>query len=359
MLAITSHADTLNSVRPEAELFIGLANAGVEMSVMTESDSPYADNMRAAGIEILDYDITKKLARRSVRALRQCFKAKRFDIVYAFNNKAICNAAFAAIGLPLVLLTYRGQTGNISRSDPGAYLTHLHPRVDGIICVAKAVEVQLAKEVGSRKTLHTVYKGHDLSWYQDAPTTRSSIGLNDDQFVIGCVANNRPRKGVRYLLQACATLKDIPTLHLLLIGSDMDERTLGQQVAQLGMTARVSLLGRREDATALIQCCDVAVLPAIRREGLPKSVIEAMVYAVAPVVTDTVGYAELVEVGNSGLVVPPADASALASALRRLHDDPEARASFAAAARERIHREFNVHQTVAGTLAVFQSHLQK
>ncbi|MEL6870015.1 MAG: glycosyltransferase [Pseudomonadota bacterium] len=357
VLAITSHGYTLNAVRPEAELLIGLKRAGVDLTVMTQSDSVYIDRLRDAGVELLPYMIGRKFSPPTMWRLRRLLKREAFDLVYAFNNKAICNTAFARIGLPVKLMTYRGQTGNIHRFDPASYLTHLHPSVDGILCVADEVRKSLVAHVGVRKKLYTVYKGHDLSWYNEPAADRAVLNLRDDQFVIGCVANNRPRKGVDYLIRACAQLKDIEHLQLLLIGKGMDEATLGDFVEQQGLTGRVTLAGHRTDATALIQCCDVSVLPATRREGLPKTVIEAMVYGVAPIVTDTGGNAELVQHGHNGLVVPVEDSSALANAIRQLHADPELRARFGDNSRARIDSHFNVRDSVRNTLAAFREHV--
>jgi glycosyltransferase involved in cell wall biosynthesis len=96
------------------------------------------------------------------------------------------------------------------------------------------------------------------------------------------------------------------------------------------------------------------VLPALRREGLSKSVIEAMANAVTPIVTDTGGNAELVIDGVSGLVVPPGDAAALARAIERLYRAPAERIAMGRAARERIATAFRLETTVAEMLAAYR-----
>ena len=353
VLAISSHADTLNSVRPEAAAFIGLARAGVEMHVMTQGDSPCADAMREAGVDVIDYHPAKKWERAAIRRIRDTIDTLGIDIVYAFNNKAICNAAFACRGRDVRLVTYRGQTGNLSRWSPEAYLTHLHPRVDAIIGVADAVTRFLKPVVRPGVSVTTVYKGHDLGWYDDAPAPRESLGLGENDFVVGCVANNRPRKGVEYLVQACGRLADIDNLKLMLVGHGMDAASLGDALAEAGIADRTVLLGPRRDATAVIQAADVSVLPSTKREGLPKTVIEAMAYGIPCIVTDTGGNAELVRDGETGLVVPVADAGALAGAIRTLRDDPAMAKRYGTAGRDRIASEFTVQRTVDGTRAVF------
>ncbi|MEO0997167.1 MAG: glycosyltransferase, partial [Pseudomonadota bacterium] len=89
VLALSSHSDTLNSVRPEAELFIGLAAAGLDLTVMTQGDSVYAGAMRDAGIRVIDFVPARKLSLAAIRRLRAELAGGGYDIVYSFNNKAI------------------------------------------------------------------------------------------------------------------------------------------------------------------------------------------------------------------------------------------------------------------------------
>lgn len=349
LLCITSHADTLNSVRPEAELFIGLARSGVEITVMTQGDSCYARAMREAGIRIVDFAPRRKLAPGAIGRIRRELREGGHDVVYSFNNKAIANANLAALGLPVKVATYRGQTGNVSRYDPTAYLTHLSPRVDLIVCVADAVRDRLRRELARPEKAITVYKGHDPDWYRDTPADLGELGIPEHAFVVGCIANNRPRKGLPVLLEATRHLPRDAGIHLLLVGAGLDAPAIAEAIAASPMCERIHVAGFRRDAPALIAACDCSVLPALKREGLPKTVIESMVYSVPPVVTDTGGSAELVMDGESGLVVPPDDARALAAAMRRLHDRPAERNAMGRAARERIARHFHVRDSVRRT----------
>lgn len=352
VLAITSQRATLTNVRPEAEIFIGLRRAGCAVTVMTEADSAYAPRLRAAGIAVVHFVSRGKFSLRSVREIRAQLPGK--DIVYAFNNKAIANTVRAARAMPVKVVTYRGQTGNISRYDPSAYLTHLHPRVDAIICVADAVRASIAPELRNPSKAVTVYKGHDPAWYRDVqPADRAALGVAEDSTLVLCVSNYRPRKGLEWLIDAFAGLER--NAHLVLAGSGTDSPALARRATERGLAAtRFHGLGHVDDVLPLNAAADIAVLPALRREGLPKSVIEAMALGVAPLVSDTGGNAELVQHEQSGLVVPPGDTEALIAALRRLIDTPDERAAMGAAARERISTHFDTARTVRETLAVFE-----
>src|SRR5690606_13721992 len=99
---------------------------------------------------------------------------------------------------------------------------------------------------------------------------------------------------------------------------------------------------------------DLFVLPSIKREGLARSLIEAMILGTPPIVTDCGGSPELVVHEESGLVVPVRDSAALAAAIERLYRDPELRERLGAAARRRILVRFRIEDTTAETLALYR-----
>lgn len=354
VLILTSSGEALNSIRPEAEIFIGLQRAGDDVTLMTRRSNVYWDRFHAAGLTLLDWEPRRRLGWKDISFLRRTLREGGFDVVYLFNNKAICNAAFAAIGLPPVLVAYRGQTGNIYWYDPSAYLTILHPRIDAVSCVANAVRDDLRRHTRRPQRVVTIYKGHDLAWYNETPADLSFLGLPPDAFTVICTANNRPRKGVPVLVEAMRLLPPDANIHLLLVGKGMDEPNLDKQIRGSPAAGRIHRLGFRNDAPALTAACSCSVLPALKREGLPKSVIESMAYAVPPIVTDTGGSAELVEDSVSGFVIPPNDPQAIAERITRLWRDPARAAVMGQRARERIDTHFNVHHSIEKTRTFFQ-----
>jgi glycosyltransferase involved in cell wall biosynthesis len=82
-------------------------------------------------------------------------------------------------------------------------------------------------------------------------------------------------------------------------------------------------VGYRDEVLTLVAACDGGVLPATKREGLPKTVIEAMALGLSVVVTRTVGSPELIVDGECGYVVEPNDPEGLAASLQKLSDDSE------------------------------------
>lgn len=360
LLIISSYKDTWNSVRPEAEIFIGMARLGVDVTLMTQGDADYVPRFRENGVKVIDFHPKKKFQWSAVKRIRQELKQGGYDAVYMFNNKAITNGLFAAIGLDVKMVSYRGQTGNISRWDPSSYLTHLHPRLDGILCVANAVRDDLRNHVWiNPENVATVYKGHSLEWYRDTPADLSQFGVPKDAFTFGCVANARPRKGLPVLLAATHHLPADSNIHLLLVGGGMDTDEVRALIDASPMKDRIHLAGFRTDAPALIASCSASILPSTKREGLPKTVIEAMVYGVAPIVSDTGGSAELIVDGESGLVVQPGDDAGLAQAMQTLWQSPEQTLEMGRLARERIEAHFHTDQSAQQTKAYFERLLNR
>ena len=354
-LCITEDAD-----RPTTATFIGLQRAGVDVTVMCPAAAERGKALQEAGIRVLDLLLRKRFDRAGVAALRVEIERGRYDILHLFSNKAVQSGLAASRGLPVKIVAYRGIVGNVSFFSPVSWLRFLNPRIDRIVCVANAVrdyflQMQPAFLRLPAERLVTIYKGHSLDWYRATPADLSSFGVPHRAFVLGCVANYRPRKGIELLVDAMAKLPAEWQAHLLLIGGGMDAPSLMRRIAASPAAARIHVLGYRADAPSLTAACDVFVLPSTKREGLARSLIEAMAYGVAPVVTDCGGSPELVVNGACGLVVPVRDTAALAAAIRSLHDDPDLRRRLGAAARERIRNDFRIEDTIAKTLALYRS----
>lgn len=355
VLFIGNYDIPVHNIRPEAEMIIGLKARGVDVHVMTMAACPYARRMRDAGIVIHDYVPRSKLSWDAIRTIRRTLREGGHHILHLFNNKAIANGNLAALGLPVKVVTYRGQTGNISRLDPACYLTHLSPRVDKIVCVSNAVRDDLLRRVYDPSKPVTIYKGHDIGWYQGIePLPRAALGVPPDAFLVGCVANNRPRKGVPVLMDAARLLNTAVPVHFVLAGQGMEGELLLPLLDSHPVAARCHFLGHRDDALNLVAACDATVLPAIKREGLPKTVIESMALGVAPVVTRTGGSPELVVDGESGLVVEPGDATGLAAAITWLAENRVRARAMGGAARARIATHFRLEDSIEQHLALYR-----
>ncbi len=353
VLAVTTHSD-----RPEAETFVGLAKHGVDLEVMCSPSSLYYDHLKESGLRVTDLEINKRVDFPAIQAIRRRLKSRDFNIIHGFDNKTISNAVIATSGFPVKVVAYRGIVGNVSFFNPGSWLTYLNPKVDRVVCVAEAVRkfflnmrflwMRLAAE-----KFVTIYKGHSLDWYGDLPADLAEFHIPKNAFVVGCIANYRPRKGIEVLVDSARHFRPGQSVHFLLVG-DMNSDRLRKQIQNSPAKHAIHLAGYRLDAPALMASCDAYVLPSLRREGLPKGVIEAMAYAVPPIVTDSGGSPELIEDGISGLIVPSGNARAIAEAVEYFLVNPDARRQVGRNARERIGSHFRIEKTIEETYRLYQ-----
>ncbi|MGI9236739.1 MAG: glycosyltransferase [Woeseiaceae bacterium] len=357
-MAIRSLCITDSADRPTVASFVGLHNAGIELTVVCPSDHPNNQTLRDAGVPTVDIRLPRNFDKAGIDALRKELVRGRYHIMHTFNNKAVSNGLRACKGLPVKIVCYRGIVGAVGFLDPMSWMRYLNPRIDRIVCVADAIrrhflEMQPAflRMPASRPV--TIHKGHRLEWYDATPADLSEFGLPKDAFVVGCTANYRPRKGIDFLIDALEALpKDIPA-HLLLVGH-MDDAKLSRRIGNSPIGERIHRIGFRTDAPAISAACNVFCLPSIKREGLARSVIEAMAYRVPPIVTDSGGSPELVVDGISGFVVPPRDAQAISTAIEKLYREPAMRKRMGDAARERIGTDFRNEDTVRKTIALYE-----
>jgi glycosyltransferase involved in cell wall biosynthesis len=177
--------------------------------------------------------------------------------------------------------------------------------------------------------------------------------------VVLCPARLVPVKGHAHLLDAAARLTARGVgFELWLAGDGPEAAALARRIEELALGERVRMLGAvpHPDLLRLYGegAVDCVVLPSVdlgqgMHEGLSVALIEAMAHGVPAISTRTGGLPELLE-GGAGVLVPPADAGALAEALERVLGSAEIRAELARAGRRRIAEEFDV-ETIARELA--------
>ena len=360
LLILPGSGGSYTSARPESEIFVGLANAGHNVTVVTDTDNQYIPRFVEHGIQVVNSSSGKKISLKTIKLIRRTIRENNIEIVYATNSRNIPNAAFAAIGQNVKLVVYRGTTGGLYRRDPSTYLTVLHPRVDGVVCVSHAVEKHVKTRIWNRTSdnVVTIYKGHDLAWYTNPETDLTAFKTDKSNFNVACVANARPHKGLIYVIKAAKELADLKNLHILLVGKNISTEPYVSAIEKSGMKGRIHLTGYRNDAPEVIAACDVLVLPSIR-EGLPRVILESLAYSTPVITSANEGSMEIIEDGVNGYVVPVRDASGIAQKIRYLHDNPEILKELSANCQEKIKNELSSELTIKKYIEYFQSLLRK
>lgn len=368
VLVVQGGAERAGGERVMLGLVRRLPAHGVEPTVAFAADGPFVDEVRAAGVPVVRLAASARLRQphRLPAVVRGIADAARgFDVLHANGEKMAVLTAWAArrAGLPAVSWLH-----DEPLRGPGPFAVHvalrLAPRTTWVACsswMAQAFERRL------RVPVQAIRNGLDLaSRPAEAVDPRSVAGWPSDAEVATFVGRLQRWKGVDVFLEAAAAVAPHhPTARFLVVGAALFgwERRYAERLpalaADLGVADRVHFTGHRPDAVALMGGSDVVVHASRRPEPFGMVVVEAMAEGRAVVATRTRGPEEIIDAGRTGLLVPPGDPHALAAAVRRLLEDPEARAELGRQAREAAHRDFSadamaarfadLHRQLAGT----------
>ena len=228
--------------------------------------------------------------------------------------------------------------------------------VDRFIAVSGWVAEKIHETVGSRKRKIAIVQNGipvDRYWRPPDPILLEKLTSAGGQPIILTIARLVEQKGISYLLKAADS---VPEAIFLLAGDGPDRVALESEANALGLKERVRFLGYREDIPALLSVCNLFVLPSLF-EGLPLSILEAMA-AGKPVVASAIGgVKECVVDGKTGILVPPEDPLALATAICRILRDQAFARSIAEAGQERAVQYFSINRMAKEVLKVYKESL--
>ena len=210
--------------------------------------------------------------------------------------------------------------------------------------------------VGGEPIRHKLVRipcGVDTQIFQPSVTNKHESTTTP--FSILCIGTLHEVKGQGYLLEACRQLKERGIWFFChFVGDGPDRKSRIEQVTRTELEKFVCFHGPKSqtDLIHLLHKMQVVVAPSVlsrdgRREGIPVALMEAMASGIPVVASRISGIPELVENEQTGLLVSPKDATALADALERLYQNPALRLRLQSAAREKILREFNLHTNAA------------
>ena len=365
LLCITEDWFALSHFKPLMRTLVEVAG---EVVVACRSSGRMAE-IETLGCRAVDFDFRRSslqpLAQADVvRRLSRLIKAEKPDVLHAIAMQILVVAGLA------------------TRFSPVRH-TVLHLTGLGFLGISEGRAARLIRPLAMRQLAATVR--HPSNWLlaenpDDVaflrvggadPGQRLSIlggaGIDSDEFpaqpptgnivpVAAFVGRMIRSKGVDVLVEAKRILAErgVP-LTVALYGKTDDDNPGGVPRAQIegwtnqdGAFGNVIWHGHVSNVRDVWAAADIAVLPAITREGLPRSVLEAASSGRPLIVTDVPGCRHVVRQGIDGLIVPPSDPVALADALARLVGDKELRERMGAAARERVLGGFTIRHVTDG-----------
>ncbi|MFZ0594496.1 MAG: glycosyltransferase family 4 protein [Bryobacteraceae bacterium] len=227
---------------------------------------------------------------------------------------------------------------------------------DSIISVSEDHRQGAIREgVASADQIKTVLNGIDLLPFRETNRTamRRAFGFREDDVVLCVGSRLAPKKGLEYLMAAMpAVIARHPSVHLVLFGEGPLQVELLRQAEQLGISRHIHFPGFRKDIPQLLGGFDVVLQPSLS-EGLSISILEAMAAGRPIIACDIQGNREVIRHGKNGLLVPPANAAALAEAIVRILSDPALAKTMGEEAARDCRTRFSQDRMVDETLAVY------
>lgn len=278
------------------------------------------------------------------------------DVMLTWMYHADLLGSLAAKLVGNIPLSWNIRHSNLSDTE-SKRLTHLIARLCArlsrwvprkiVCCSESSREVHTALGYASDKMV-VIPNGYDLDTFKPDLAARQSVrtelNIAEASPIIGLIARYDPQKDHRNFLMAAGLLhRERPDVHFILCGHEITEQNIDLMtwIEEAGIQDRCHLLGRRDDISRLNAAFDIASLSSSFGEAFPNVVAEAMSCGIPCVVTD-VGDAALI-VGETGIVVPPRNSSALADAWQAmLNMDQETRIQLGLTARQRVMDRYNL-----------------
>jgi L-malate glycosyltransferase len=327
---------------------------------------PWKDHLvgglEAAGVPVRCLDVRRIRDPRWVGRLRGFLGRGGFDVVHAHLPAAGIGARVAARRMgperPAVVYT---EHNTWDRYRP--VTRQLNARTFAWNDAAVAVSAAVARSIrAGAPAVEVIPNAVDAERLRGSALlrneARAALGLPEDVVVVGTVGGISAKKDHVGLVRAARRVVDAcPEARFVFVGLPIDPEPVRAEIAALGLGDAVTLAGYRPDAASLMTAFDVYCLPS-RFEGMPVSLLEAMVLGLPSVATGVGGVTEVATSGEDAVVVSPGDPEAMAAALVELVRDPGRRRTMGERARKTAER-FSLESMVRRVEAVYEAVLRR
>lgn len=325
-------------------LIDGMRNEGWDV-VAVCSDGPSVASLRSCGYRIETVPIARSLsplaALRALVSLTALFHRERFDVLHVHTPVAALVGRIAArlVGIPLVIYTAHGFYFHDEmpwwKRALFVALERFGGRFTDFLLTQSEEDARAAvtERIAPPNHVMAIGNGVDVARFNpanvpDQMALKQALGIAADGYVVGMVGRLVHEKGVAEFLEAARRLASrYPQAWFVLVGERLLSDHAGDveadiRLARAALGDRLVLTGLRHDIPELMATMDLFCLPSWR-EGMPRTIIEAMMMGRPVVATDIRGAREEIVPEQTGLLVPTRAPQELAAAISRFIDDPE------------------------------------
>lgn len=315
-----------------------------------------------SGIEVLPLALRNEIDFFAAWQLARKIRELQPDIVHAHDPHGV---AMAAIALAIGSGAHRPFLVAARRVDfplkPNLFSRWKYRQVDQFVAASDAIRTILLRNGVPPERVATVHEGIDIGQVTRtaAIDARKEFSFPSDSTIVGNIAALVPHKGQKYFVEAAALVaKEMPNARFVILGEGELRSSLESQIRQFKLERTILLGGFRPDVLALLKGFDLLVMSSVT-EGLGTSLLDAMAAEIPIVATTAGGIPEVVQDGETGLLVPPQNGRALAEAILTLLKDADRRRQLATAGLARVQQKFSVDRMVDDTLAEYEKLVAK
>jgi glycosyltransferase involved in cell wall biosynthesis len=326
--------------------------------------NPFLESLVASGVsyQAIHVDASKWKYLNPLRNIGETLAqlgAGHFDLIHTHGYRADLIGFIAArrFGIPIVSTCH----GFISIDRHLSLYNRLDIFVlryfDRVIAVSERMKRDLVEKGVDARRIQVIANAIQIAPEADRErtrrTTRTRMGIGEEEFVFGFVGRLSEEKGLRYLLEAFSRCKAADARwRLVLVGDGPQREALDKTVHDLGLVAKVDFAGFQRDTAAWYYAMDAFVLPSLT-EGTPMVVLEAMAHGVPVIATSVGGLPSVITSGENGILVRPAEPSELLKAMRSIAGNRELRRRLCGNAADAIRRDYGVDDWIRKVSQVY------
>jgi glycosyltransferase involved in cell wall biosynthesis len=333
-----------------------LREHGWDALIACQPQSRLAAETAAAHLPLVTLRMRSALDIRALLALRRLIRSRAVALVHTHSSVDSWLATLAAKSLSRPVV--RGRHVSIPIHPRRALIYRLPDR---IITTGEAIK-EVVLRAGVKTPTISIPVGVDTTRFHPGVSgdgVRTELGLSGVQ-VVGLVANVRGSKGHRYFLEAAREVLAVrPQTRFLIVGDGVGFDDVRRQVQELGLAPHVVMTGFRRDIPEIMAALDMLVLPSTRSEGTSQVVPQALAVGTPVVGTTVGGTPEVIRDGETGRLVPPGDAHALAQAILSLLADPARARALGRAGQELVRARYTFETMMERITAVYRELLER
>ena len=331
-------------------LISGLAQRGHTIHLICPPGSLLENRVRSLGIPTHAIVMGSEMSPLMFWRLLAVMRRVRPEIV-GFNTPRpilLGNLAARLVGVP-VRIIFRRVNFPLGKS----LFTRLKYSwgIDCVVSISESIQHVVEKSGVSPSKIRLVYEGLDLAGFP--PRDFHRVRGAGEPFVVGTISHLSSEKGQRYLVEAASLIPDVcRRMRFVIVGDGQCREELENQVAKLGLESCFHFAGFQSDTLKYLKSFDLLVLPSLS-EGLSSAILSGMACSLPVIATQVGGIPELVRSGENGLLVPPANALALAQAIERLAANSDEAFQMGRRGRSRMEQNFTLERKIRETEELF------